>query len=122
MILARFFIGDEPIEYSFNENNIQIAINDLSMMYYEKLGATPLTIFLSPDLYHEVYRQSMSIYTYASMTPELAVARFHTAVGIVEVQPVYEPKERFIYAGDQKGYQGALIDKRFEEIVLGEFE
>lgn len=119
MIQARFFIGDDPIEYNFDENNINSAINDLSMMYYEKLHRMPMAIFLSPDLYKAITSQNMR-YTNANM-PSIGVMnmQFNTSVGVIMVKPVYEPKERFIYAGNQQGYENALIDKRFEEIILG---
>lgn len=121
VIQTRFFIGEEPIEYSFNEENLYAAINDLSMLYYEKMGILPIAVFLSPDLYKFATNQNRRITGVNFNTPGIQTMQFMTGLGVVLVQPVPEPKERFIYAGNQQGYQNALIDKRFEEIIL-EFE
>lgn len=119
MIEARFFIGDELVEYTFDETaEINNAIDHLSMRYYEKMGIMPMVIFLSPDLYKLVLTQNVR---FATQLPIAGIhtMQFNTSVGVVMVKPVFEPKERFIYAGNEQGYQNALIDKRFEEIVLG---
>lgn len=120
MIIARFFIGDEPIEYAFDETaSINNAIDHLAMLYYEKMGKMPMGIFLSPDLYKLVLTQNVRFHTQMPMDTGFQAASFHTSVGMVMVKIVSDPKERFIYAGDQAGYENALIDKRFEEIVFG---
>ena len=122
MITARFFIGDEPIEYTFDETaSINNAVDHLSMLYYEKIGKLPMAIFMSPDLYKLVMTQNVRFHTQLQL-PGIQAAQFHTSLGMVMVKPVSEPNERFIYAGDSAGYQNALLDKRFEEIFLGDDE
>lgn len=116
MIQARFFIGDEPIEYNFNESDIHSAINDLSMIYLEKMYVLPITIFVSADLYKSI----TEVVRYSAMpTQGITTMQFMTANGVVLVKPVAEPKERFIYAGNQQGYENSLIDKKFEEVFFG---
>lgn len=117
MIQARFFIGDESVEYSFDENDIYSAIDTLAMVYYEKMKCLPIAIFVSPDLYKIVTTQNMR--HSAGINVGVLNMQFHTAVGVVMVKPVFEPKERFIYAGNQQGYENSLIDKRFEEVIFG---
>lgn len=119
MIQARFFIGDKPIEYSFDETSeINEAINTLSMMYWEQMNKLPVAIFLSFDLYKSIMTQNIRVSSQVSI-PGFQAVQFMTSLGVVMVKPVLEPKERFIYAGDQQGYEHALIDKKFEEIILG---
>lgn len=118
MIQARFFIGDSPIEYNFDENNINLAINELSMMYYEKMNVLPLAIFISLDLYRSIML-TMRYTPTSDFKVGINNMQYRVSNGVVMVKPVVEPKERFIYAGNQQGYENALIDKRFEEIVFG---
>ena len=119
MIRARFFIGDEPIEYDFDETvALNNAVDHLSMLYYEKKGILPLSIFMSPDLYSIMMKQNVRYTTQLPMYG-MNVTQFLCSMGTVTVQVVREPKERFIYAGNEQGYQDALIDKKFEELVLG---
>ena len=118
MVHAKYYIGDESIEYSFDENvSINNAVDQLCMMYYEKMQVMPLAIFLSPDLYKLMMVQNVRFHTQLPVAGFTA-ASFHTSLGTVMVQLVNEPKERFIYAGNRQGYEQALIDKRFEEIFL----
>lgn len=118
MIQARFFIGDNHIEYDFDETSqISEAINDLAMIYHEHTGALPTSIFISYDLFKVITSQTRH---YGSAAFGVNQVQYWTSIGPVMVQPVLEPKERFIYAGDRKGYENALIDKKFEELVLGE--
>ena len=116
MIQARFFIGDYDVEYAFNELDINKAINDLSMMYYEKKHVLPISIFLSYDLYKLVISEQYS--RYITTSNALINIQYMTSNGIIMVKPVPEPKERLIYAGNQQGYENSLIDKKFEEIFL----
>ena len=118
MIEARFFIGDLEVNHVFNEDQINETINELSMIHLEKLGHLPLAIYLSPDLYKAIMMQTR-VRTPMADTPGANIMHFWTANGSVMVKPVFEPKERFIYAGTEQGYQDALINKRFEELVLG---
>lgn len=119
MIEARFYIGDEPIQYQFDEvADMNIAINDLAMLYLEKMRVLPITIFLSYDLYKIILQQAQRN---VGVPPigGITTMQFMTSNGIVLVKPVGEPKERFIYAGNQQGYENSLLDKKFEEMVLG---
>lgn len=119
MVYAKYYIGDEPIEYSFDENDsINNAVDHLSMLYYEKLGVMPISIFLSPDLYKLMMKQNIRFHTQLPLDTGFTAASFHTSLGTVMVQLVSEPKERFIYAGNRAGYEQSLLDKRFEEIFL----
>lgn len=120
MIEARFFIGDEPIAYMFDETTqMRTTIDHLAMLHYEKLGILPHAIFLSMDLYKIVSTQNVRYSTQMPVQGVTAI-QFLTGLGIIMVKPVSEPSDRFIYAGNQQGYENALIDKKFEEIVLGE--
>ena len=70
MVLARYYIGSESVEYRFDENaSINNAIDHLSMLYYEKTGDMPVAIFLSPDLYSLILSQNVRYYT---QLPELS--------------------------------------------------
>lgn len=122
MVLARYYIGSESVEYRFDENaSINNAIDHLSMLYYEKTGDMPVAIFLSPDLYSLILSQNVRYYTQLP-EPGLQTCQFHTSLGTVQVKPVREDVKLFIYAGSEEGYQGALqtakMDKHFEDLVL----
>lgn len=126
MVLARYFIGDEEIDYRFDEEaSINNAIEDLSMMYYGKTNDMPTAIWLSHDLYKKIVEQNVRYYTQLPLRG-MEVVSFYTSAGIVEVKPIYDDVKLFIYAGSEEGFKTALetakMDKFFEDIVLNEEE
>ena len=122
MILARYFIGEESIEYKFDENqSISNAIDHLSMLYYEKMFVMPIAVYLSPDLYKLIMTQNVRYHNQLEM-PGIQAMQFYTSIGTVMVKPVKDNVQRFIYAGNEEGYHNALatakMDKHFEDLVL----
>lgn len=123
MVLARYFIGDESIEYRFDETaEIGNAIDHLAMLYYEKTSDMPAAIYLSPDLYSVILKQNVRYYTQLQ-EPTAQFYSFHTSMGTVPVKLVRDNVKLFIYAGSDNGYHNALqtakMDKHFEDIVFG---
>lgn len=114
---VRYFIGDESIEYSFNlEKDINIAINDLCMIYFDRRNEMPLAIFLSRDLYADLMKKANTVMYQGSSV--YSIVQFYTILGMVPIRLIPELVPFFIYVGDEEGYKNALIDKRFEEIIL----
>lgn len=121
MIIAKYFIGDESIEYHFDETeSINNAIDHLAMLYYEKQGVMPIAVYLSLDLYHAVTTQNVRYNTQLEMAGIKAL-QFHTSIGVTMVKPV-AGAEKFIYAGSESGFKNAFavatMDKHFEDLVL----